>query len=108
MREKKLREVRDEYSKKYRSELETYIQGEEHYGDSVLELDYMINFCYNVFQKYDGMIVRDSPTTLLMLGHSLLLIYHTTKLIKDCYDSRNYAVFSNYKEIENFLGLKKE
>lgn len=68
----------------------------------------MINFCYNVFQKYDGMIVRDSPTTLLMLAHSVLLIYHTTKLIRDCYDAKNYAFFSNYKEIEIFLGLKKE
>lgn len=59
----------------------------------------MINFTYNLCQKYDTMIDSQSPTPLLVIGHCVLLIYHTTKLIKDCYDSRNYKMFGNYKEI---------
>jgi hypothetical protein len=106
LREEKLREVRNEYYRKYCSELESYIQGGEHYGESAMGLDYMINFTYNICQKYDGMVGRDSATTLLMIGHYVLLIHHTTKLIKDCFDSKNYALFATYKDIENFLAKK--
>lgn len=68
----------------------------------------MSSFCFSLFQKYDSLITREHNTTLLMLGHCILLIYSTTRMLRECFDSSNYSVFATYKDVEGFLALKKE
>lgn len=43
-----------------------------------------------------------------MLGHCIIMMCDTTKLLKRCYEDQNYSVFVNYKDIESFLNMAKD
>ena len=36
------------------------------------------------------------------------MIYDCTYLMKKCYDSQNYKLLGQYKEVENFLNMTKD
>jgi hypothetical protein len=43
-----------------------------------------------------------------MLGHYVMMVYDTTRLLKKCYDEKNYYLLENYKDIELFLAKNKD
>lgn len=43
-----------------------------------------------------------------MLGHCIIMICDSTKLLIRCYEERKYSHFLNYKDIETFLNLSKD
>jgi mevalonate pyrophosphate decarboxylase len=58
LREQKLKEVRNEYEKKYKMELDSYIRSQNNFGEQSYTLEYIKNYCYNLYQKYDGLISK--------------------------------------------------
>ena len=60
-------------------------------------------------QLIDQLVAKDpSSASLLQLGHSMVVIVQSTRVLKRCYESENYALIEKLKEIEEFLGMKKE
>ena len=43
-----------------------------------------------------------------MLGHCIIMMCETVRLLKKCYEESNYSSFTNNKSIEAFLNLPKE
>lgn len=43
-----------------------------------------------------------------MLGHCIVMMCDTTKLLKRCYEEQNYNIFVSYKDIESFLNMAKD
>jgi hypothetical protein len=108
LREQKLKEVRNEYEKKYRSELDNYITEQHTFGEHGYTLDYIKNYCYNLYQKYDSLISKEQNRSLLMLGHCIILMSEAIKVLKRCHEEQNYRAFLSFKELEAFLSLPKE
>jgi hypothetical protein len=108
LREQKLKEVRNEYEKKYRAELESYMRPQNNYGDEGYTLDYVKNYCFNLYQKYDSLISKEQNKTLIMLGHCIIIMSEAVKLLHKCYEEKSYRSFLSYKEIEAFLALPKD
>lgn len=50
--------MRNEYEKKYKSELSNYIRSNINYGEQSYTLDFIKNYCYNIYQKYDSLILK--------------------------------------------------
>ena len=110
IREKKLIEVTSEYQKKYRKELQTELI-EINLKDklSLVNLDYIRNFLYNSYIKYDKQIFSNEMSkNMIILGHNTIMIYEATRMLKKCYDEKSYYLFENYKDIEVFLAKSKE
>jgi hypothetical protein len=55
-----------------------------------LNLDYMKNYLYNQYLKYDKMLFVEFSKSLVFLGHNIMMIYEATRLIRKCYQERNY------------------
>ncbi len=55
----------------------------------------------------DKKIIEDHNTSMLALGHSIILIVTSTEFLKDCYDDKNYYPLEEYKDVENFLNTQK-
>lgn len=108
LREQKLREVRNEYEKKYRAELSNYIRSQVNFGEQPYTLEYVKNYCYNLWQKYDSQISKENNKSLIMIGHCIIMMCDTVKILKKCYEEASYAIFLNYRDIEVFLSLTKE
>lgn len=85
-REKKLQEVTSEYEKKYTRELDLQISKLKIEDSSISNYPYMYNYFYSIFQMVDAQIMKESfnPQTLL-LGHSIIMICESTKLLKKCF-----------------------
>jgi hypothetical protein len=43
-----------------------------------------------------------------MLGHCIIMMCDTTKILKKCYEESNYNIFLSYRDVESFLNLPKE
>ena len=100
--------MRSEYEKKYRAELENYIRSAHSFGEQNYSLEYIKNYCFNLYQKYDGLISKEHNKSVIMLGHCIILMCEAVKLLKRCYEEKNYRSFLSYKEIEGFLSLSKD
>jgi hypothetical protein len=88
IREKKLIEVTSEYQKKYRKELQTELI-EINLKDklSLVNLDYIRNFLYSSYIKYDKQIFSNEMSkNMIILGHNTIMIYEATRMLKKCYD----------------------
>jgi hypothetical protein len=100
LREQKLKEVRNEYEKKYKSELANYTRANLSFGEQ--------DYSYNLYQKYDALISKTNSKTLLMLGHCIVMMCDAIRLLAQCYAHQDYSVFATYKDIEIFLSLAKD
>lgn len=78
------------------------------FGEQEYTLEYVKNYCYNLYQKYDSLISKEHNKSLIMLGHCIILMCEAVKLLKRSHDERNYRSFLAYKDIEGFLSLPKE
>lgn len=78
------------------------------FGEQFYNLDYIKTYCYNLFQKYDSMILKENNKSLIMLGHCIIMICDTTRLLKRCFEEHSYSVFVTYKDIEGFLNIAKD
>ena len=78
------------------------------FGEQFYHLEYMKTYCYNLFQKYDSMINKENNKSLIMLGHCIVMMCDTTKLLKRCFEEQNYSIFVSYKDIEIFLNMAKD
>lgn len=57
----------------------------------ILNYDKIYSYFTSVYQMIDQMIQKDSSNRqLLQLGHSMIMICSHTKIMKMCYDERNY------------------
>lgn len=108
LREQKLKEVRNEYEKKYRAELDNYIRYQHNFGEQIYTLDYVSNYCYNLYQKYDSLISKQHNRSVVMLGHIIIILCEAIQLLKKCYEEGSYRDFLAYKEIEVFLAIPKD
>jgi len=55
----------------------------------------------------DQIIEKESTNkALIQLGHSMIIICFSTRVLKGCYDERRYKNVEKLKEIEEFLGNK--
>lgn len=90
----------NEYQKKYKHELG---------AKSTIEMNLamMKNYSYSVYDKLDMEISKEKSWNLVVLGHSLVMIYDCTHLLKKCFDDRNYKPFGGHKELEQFLNKSK-
>ena len=88
LREKKLKEVANEYSKKYVAEL-----GENIPATNDLTLTYMKQYCHSVFEHFDNILKSETNRHLLILAHSIVMIDDCTKLLRKCHDEQNYKQF---------------
>jgi len=53
----------------------------------LVNLDYMRNFLYNQYLKYDKQIYSNEMSkNLIMLGLNVIMIYEATRVLKKCYD----------------------
>lgn len=86
-----------EYDKKYKKELSEYIRNQPIFGENKFSLDFMHDFCYTLYLKYDELIAKDHKKTSLALGHSIIMICDSTKLLKKCFQDQDYSPFVNYK-----------
>ena len=78
LREKKLREVTNEYSKKYKHELGTPPNIETN-------LNIMKNYSHQIYEKLNHEISKEKSWNLLILGHSIVMICDCTHMLKRCY-----------------------
>lgn len=90
LREKKLKEVANEYQKKYKHELGTK-------SNIDINLPLLKNYSYSVYEKLDMEISKEKSWNLVVLGHSIVMICDCTHLLKKCYDDKNYKAFGGYK-----------
>ena len=75
----------------------------------MVNLDFIRNFLYNLYVKYDKQVFSNEISkNMILLGHYAIMIYETTRMLKKCYDEKSYYLFENYKDIETFLGRSKE
>ena len=65
-------------------------------------------FVYSIYEKFDTEIYKEKSKSLLPLGHSIIMIYDCTHLLKCCHDEKSYKSFGTYKELEQFLNKNKE
>lgn len=73
-----------------------------------LTIDYVKNFLYNQYLKYDKQIFsNETSKSMLIMGHNIIMIYEATRLLKKCYDEKHYYLLENYKDIETFLAKSK-
>ena len=40
---------------------------------------------------------RDSSEKQIVLGHIILVIWHSSRLLQQCFEDRSYKAFGNYK-----------
>ena len=80
----------NEYQKKYKHELGTKSTIE-------MNLAMMKNYSYSVYDKLDMEISKEKSWNLVVLGHSLVMIYDCTHLLKKCFDDKSYKPFGGYK-----------
>lgn len=90
LRERKLREVTNEYAKKYKQELPEALMTDA-------GLPQMIKIALGFFEKVDSEISMGHDPTWLPLGHYIVMIVDGTHLLRRCYDDGSYRALSNYK-----------
>lgn len=77
--------------KKYSKELDldfTKIRLEE---SAILNYEKICNYFVSVHQLIDQLASKDtSNTSLIHLAHSMVLIVNSSKVMKRCFDERNY------------------
>ena len=56
----------------------------------------------------DKEIMKEKDKNLIIFGHSIVMIYDCTHLLKKCCDEKSYRNFGVYKELEQFLNKNKE
>jgi len=59
----------------------------------------MKSYFKNLYTKYDELLSREQNKSALMLGHSIVMICDVTRLLKQCYEEKNYNILFNYKDI---------
>lgn len=91
IREKKLREVTNQYTKKYTQQL-----GDHPYSAD-MSLNLVLNYTKNFYEKVDAEITIGKDQTWLPLGHYIVMIVDCSHLLKKCFDERSYRPFSSYK-----------
>lgn len=75
----------------------------------IINYEKIYNYFTSIFQMVDQLIQKDSTNRLLLqLGHSIVMICDHTKIMKSCYDDRNYKKIERLKEIEEFLTMNKQ
>lgn len=95
MKARKLRDVRNEYERKYVNELKNYISS--FINKPSLE-DIKLYF-FLQYRKYDIVIQQPDSQPHLELGHLVVLMYDGTRLLKKCQEEANFTRFLNYKDI---------
>lgn len=100
----KLREVRNEYERKYVNELKLYISS----FITKPSLDDTKLFFFLRYRNYELAIGEQGTQPLLELAHLVVLLYDSTRLLKKCEEEGNFNRFLNYKDIEGVLNWGKE
>lgn len=79
LREKKLREVTNEYTKKYNQELIDL-------SNVQLSLSSIMSYIQAFYTKIDNEINNGQDTSWIFLGHYIIMIMDCTSMLKKCYD----------------------
>lgn len=101
LREKKLRQVTNEYTKKYNIELTDL-------SNSEMNLGFVLTQLQNFYFKIDNQIAADSQSSWTFLGHYIVMIIDCTNMLKECYEQRSYKIFSSFKELQTFLNKNRD
>lgn len=108
-RERKLREVTGEYVKKYSYELELDLSRVRLEESAVINYEKICNYFGSVQQLVDQLVEKDPRNpSLLQLGHSMVLVVHSSRVLRKCYEERSYLGVEGLREVEEFLGVKRE
>ena len=88
LREKKLREVTDEYTKKYSKEFPSSNVNNSFYhpnSSQNLSLNAVRQANHNLYLRIDERIHGNEDERLMILAVAALLTWHSTRLIEHCY-----------------------
>ena len=87
-----------EYIKKYSKDLELDLAKVKLEESLILNYEKIYNYFMSVFQMIDQMIQKDNTNrSMLQLGHSIVMICDSTKILKNCYEESNYAPIEKLK-----------
>ena len=99
-RERKLDEVTSEYIKKYSQELNLDLGRVKLDESSIINYEKVCSYFTSVQQLIDQLLAKDTGSpSLIHLGHSMVLIVHTSKVLRKCYEEHNYSWAEKLKEI---------
>ena len=104
-----MREVTGEYVKKYSYELELDLSRVRLEESAVINYEKICNYFGSVQQLVDQLVEKDPRNpSLLQLGHSMVLVVHSSRVLRKCYEERSYLGVEGLREVEEFLGVKRE